>query len=659
MTLPARLRFLALATFAACTLAACSSDGGSNAPSVASVVIDPVSVALQPGQTRQLTASPRDGSGAGVAAATTWASSNAGVATVSQTGLVTAVVIGTATITATAGGRTATAPVTVSANATTTVPFNVQSTSACTAPDVRSFRKVAEGTRAVFYEDVSNPGGGFTTADYQVLSQAFDGLVWRVNTANFGEPLDIDGNGKVNVLYTRAVNELTASGSSSYIGGFFFGRDLFPKNGGVLLGTSFGTSTCVGSNQGEMFYMLAPDPNGEVNGNRRAVDFVKGVTVATLAHEFEHLINASRRLYTNGGGGWPQEASWLDEGLAHIAEELSYYDATGSAPGRNIGIDDIRSSQASLEAFNAYQNSNLGRSITHLQTVVDNSPYDLDTDLGTRGAAWWLLRYSAERRGGDQAAYWRALVNSTTRGLPNLQAAYGPNVQGLVRDWNVHLFTDDLPGTVAPYTGASWNFRSIIAALQRNGQPAYPQYPLAVTVVSTDGTTDLTLRPGSAAYVRFGVASGNTGSVRVLVQANGPAVPACTAPVALAVGEVRLLSTSGAVAACVAGGADYTVIPVNTTLSSYDAANPNSIPISVSVAGVSAPTVQQNPIIPGALRLAMGGFDGPTLEPDRAFERRLRASERTLRLPGSGARFSESAVASGPQDVHVALVRTR
>ncbi len=625
----------------------------------------PQTLALQPGQTGQLTATPRDASGAGITATTTWSSSANTIATVSASGLVTAVAIGSATITATSGGRTATASVTVSTTATTTVSFNVRSTSACATPDVRSFRKVAEGTRAIFYEDTSNPAGGFTTADYQALSQAFDGLVWRVNTTNFGEPQDIDGNGKVNILYTRAVNELTVANSSSYIGGFFFARDLFPKNGGTLLGTSFGETTCAGSNQGEMFYMLAPDPNGEVNGNRRAVDFVKGVTVATLAHEFQHLINASRRLYTNGGAGWGSggsEASWLDEGLAHIAEELSYYDAAGSAPGGNIGIDELRASQTTLDAFNAYQNSNLGRAITHLQSVNDNSAYDLDTDLATRGAAWWLLRYSADRKGGSQTAYWRSLVNSTTRGIPNLQAVYGGDVKELVRDWNVHLFTDDLNGASGAFAGVSWNFRSIIAALQRGGAPAYPQYPLAVVVVSTDGTSDLTVRPGSAAYVRFGVAAGNTGTFRVSVDGTAAAVPSCATPISLALGEVRILP-AGAAAGCVAGGADYTVIPVNTLLASNNATatSPTTVPsarIAVAVAGVSAPTVQQNPISPGGLRLALGGFDGPTLDVDRAFENRLRRSERALRLPGGVPSFNVSATMA-PDDVQVALVRTR
>ncbi|MFL5537423.1 MAG: hypothetical protein ACJ8J0_00435, partial [Longimicrobiaceae bacterium] len=82
-----------------------------------------------------------------------------------------------------------------------------------------------------------------------------------------------------------------------------------------------------------MFYMLAPDPTG-VHGNVRSVAFVGGVTIGTLGHEFQHLINASRHLYVNGSTTF--EDFFLDEGLAHEAEELVFYRASGLSPGQNI-----------------------------------------------------------------------------------------------------------------------------------------------------------------------------------------------------------------------------------------------------------------------------------------------------------------------------------
>jgi uncharacterized protein YjdB len=88
---------------------------------VASISITTSSIALAPGGTAQVQASAEDASGnALVGEAMTWNSSNAAVATVSTTGIVTAIAIGAATITATSEGVSGTATVTVSA---TTAPI--------------------------------------------------------------------------------------------------------------------------------------------------------------------------------------------------------------------------------------------------------------------------------------------------------------------------------------------------------------------------------------------------------------------------------------------------------------------------------------------------------------------------------------------------------
>ena len=52
---------------------------------------------------------------------------------------------------------------------------------------------------------------------------------------------------------------------------------------------------------------------------------------------------------------------WLNEGLSHIAEELLYYRISGNTPGTNIDLPLLRSSQAQLDAVNAYQIQNLSR----------------------------------------------------------------------------------------------------------------------------------------------------------------------------------------------------------------------------------------------------------------------------------------------------------
>jgi len=87
-----------------------------------------ITVALNPalnvGQNTQATATAKDASGATVAASFTWSSSNNSVATVSSSGMVSAVAAGTATITASASGKTGSAVVTVSSTGTSGVAVN-------------------------------------------------------------------------------------------------------------------------------------------------------------------------------------------------------------------------------------------------------------------------------------------------------------------------------------------------------------------------------------------------------------------------------------------------------------------------------------------------------------------------------------------------------
>src|SRR5207244_1757133 len=81
---------------------------------VASVTVSPASASVPVGQAVQLTATPKDASGNPLTGRTvTWASSNTSVGTVNASGLVTGVVAGSTTITATSEGQSGTSVVTV------------------------------------------------------------------------------------------------------------------------------------------------------------------------------------------------------------------------------------------------------------------------------------------------------------------------------------------------------------------------------------------------------------------------------------------------------------------------------------------------------------------------------------------------------------------
>lgn len=125
---------------------------------VATVSVSPASIPLVPGETSQFSATTRDAGGATLSGrAVAWSSSNAAVATVSQTGLVTAVGAGTTTISATSEGRSGTATVTVTTTAATVTQVTVTPASASlTVGQPVQFTATVSGT--------GNPPTGVTWA---------------------------------------------------------------------------------------------------------------------------------------------------------------------------------------------------------------------------------------------------------------------------------------------------------------------------------------------------------------------------------------------------------------------------------------------------------------------------------------------------------------
>ncbi len=120
-----------LALTASVFLSACGGGTSPNPPSpppvpppppppaaVASVAVAPGPITLVPEQTQTLTATVKDAAGNTLSGRTvTWTTSAQPIATVSSSGVVTAVAVGTATITATSEGQSGTAQVTVAAGA--------------------------------------------------------------------------------------------------------------------------------------------------------------------------------------------------------------------------------------------------------------------------------------------------------------------------------------------------------------------------------------------------------------------------------------------------------------------------------------------------------------------------------------------------------------
>jgi hypothetical protein len=199
------------------------------------------------------------------------------------------------------------------------------------------------------------------------------------------------------------------------------------------------------------------------------------------------------------------EEGWLDEGLAHIAEELLFYREAGLAPRQNLKYSSLVASTRIRNAYLADMNGNAARYRDYLSAPGTSSPYRTGDSLATRGAAWSLLRYLADRAASSDGDIWSRLVNNTAVGTANLQSVFG-EIAPLVRDWAASNAVDDSPATSSDLSQKSWNWRSVyggvdaIAAL----------YPLALTGMSpaTPSYSGTVVAGGSAFYTFTVPASG-------------------------------------------------------------------------------------------------------------------------------------------------------
>ena len=361
----------------------------------------------------------------------------------------------------------------------------------CSNPLERTGRVTAVTDHAVLIEDVRNPVA-LSAEDIDRIAEEYDRLVHPVAVDNFGEPTDIDGNGRVIIFMTAAVNEVASRAGGGITVGFTFAPDLLPRT------WPDGQAGCAASNEGEIFYLIAPDPAATL-GVRVPEAAVRRLSSAIIVHELQHMINAGRRLYLVPDAREFEEL-WLNEGLSHIAEELVFYAATGLQPGRDLGWSVIRHSEATLDAYERFVRDNMSIYATYLGSPDEESlmgKSERDDDFTTRGAAWAFLRYLADQTPTEDAALFRALVNSPVAGVQNLRRVLDTDPLTWMQRWTVANYAENRPEeerVEVLYTQPSWDFSSIF-------EEEMGYLPLAPRMLEPDDAMTVTLHGGGSSFV--------------------------------------------------------------------------------------------------------------------------------------------------------------
>jgi len=369
----------------------------------------------------------------------------------------------------------------------------------------------AVGRKVQIALDITAPASGLTNADFTAIATEFDDVIFRTDTAWFGTPTDINKDARITILYTPEVNKFTPKGSSSYIGGFFWGGDLFTQADYQAAGL-----TCPQTNAQEIFYLLAADPVGAF-GDARNTDLVRRTTRGTIAHELQHMINQGIRQFNPNAK--PFEVDWLNEGLSHFAEEAVGRAARGFGDFQSLSFADVRSN---TEDYSSYFQQNLARFASYLARPDTSSPISsrADQDLAPRGAAWALLRYTADQFApGNARQFFRRLVAGPDTSVTNLVEKAGVPFEQIIAGWLIANYTDNLSvaGLDARYSYVSWNMRDAMSGLAGGTYPLRVQTltaaPITTSVQSGTGVYFVTTPAAGALQATFRMLDPGGGNV--------------------------------------------------------------------------------------------------------------------------------------------------
>jgi hypothetical protein len=295
----------------------------------------------------------------------------------------------------------------------------------------------------------------------------FDDRIFPDTSRRFGAAGDVDRDGRFTILISSWLNHL--GGGRYAVDGFVRLTDLC-----LAFGPPF-------SNHCDMMYL--------------STDLKTGPYLRTvLAHEYMHAVIYSQKMLQGPPGVGPgaEEEGWLDEALAHLAEDVHGFSTA------NI---DYR-----VRAF-------LARPERYQLVVDDYYAADLFRSHGNRGSTYLFLRWCADRYGSELLP---ALVHSPLRGAMNLEAATGSTFAALYRAWSLDLYQNaQQPAARAPEPvtgGAAAGEKRAPDAEWENVGPRF-------TRVGCDGQADRWTALGTSSH--FVVVDGSaSGAVEITV--SGP-----------------------------------------------------------------------------------------------------------------------------------------
>lgn len=275
-------------------------------------------------------------------------------------------------------------------------------------PELITAQAVAVGTSAIVWSDVSTQHPADLDADFAAEFLAdFDQVILPRARTIFGTESDIDGNGRIHLLFTPLTYDTAVA--------YFSGCDLK-----ALMG-------CPADNESELLYLTPPNTIPEPYNSAAAIKEI-------LGHELGHLVHFARKVLPTTLEDWPDN-SYIIEGLGALCQDLFGYQSG------NLYV-----TRAGLQGINEFSMADI---------LPDGRPYDQERDGLLRGNGYLFMRWLYDRAGGDEAlsdgtlkslggpAFIRAITSDDPSIVSLLPEVTGSSLDDIMIDFYTTLSTSN------------------------------------------------------------------------------------------------------------------------------------------------------------------------------------------------------------------------
>jgi hypothetical protein len=370
--------------------------------------------------------------------------------------------------------------------------YSVTSGNFCTSPAIIQVEVRKVTPNAIFLEDVDNPA--------RLSDEVIDGWMDFFETHSypaivsvFGEPSDIDNNGRVKFLSTKELNKM---GPLGY----------------VTTADWESRANCGASSEGEIFYTRGLDPEG-IHGPVVTEAGITAVFDRVLAHEYVHVIQFGRRIDAGSQPvGGPFLSNWEAEGQATFAEMVVGMAAEGRSMGQDYGYAVAGTFWYGKTFFDYRRYFGWAGGENRTEGAPEQCNWLQYTQVPciiwlNYAVPSLLIQYLSDHFG--LVAVNSGMIDGTTTGFPNLEEVTGLTTGEMLARWGAALYVDGrIPGADAELTLPSWNLHDIWGGFTSDAQRLQPRER-----GFTSFSDALTNHSASTAYFRVSGTGRNTTAI--------------------------------------------------------------------------------------------------------------------------------------------------